>query len=75
MKFDFDNTGPKPDPVAVLHLFDGGPKLCLAVKVRGDKTVWFYEDGEISVQGGNMNENGPDVVTKFYRGDKITITF
>ena len=75
MKFDFDNDVAKSDPVAVVHLFDGGPKLCLAVRVRNDKTVWFYEDGEVSVQNSSMNENGPGVVAKFYRGDKITITF
>ena len=67
---------PRRDVKAVVHLFDGGPKLCLAIKTHGEnKTVWFYEDGSVSVQPGGMNENNKDVVQLLYEGDSITINF
>lgn len=73
--FTYD-VSKRPDKVkAVLHLFDGGPKLYLAVKADSGKTVWFYDDGSVSVQSGGMDGNGKDIVQRFYEGDSITIKF
>ena len=80
MKFDYEeNTEEKLPHVASLYLFNGGPKLCLAVKtsMTNGRVVWFYDDGEILVQPpytlGSDDEEG--LIKKFYEGDKITITF
>jgi hypothetical protein len=76
MKFEFNKEKDKGEVVACLMLFDGGPKLCLAIRTADpNKFVWMYEDGDILVQSVPIKPRDSDVVRTFYRGDKITITF
>jgi hypothetical protein len=76
MKFEFDKEKDKGEMVACLMLFDGGPRLCLAIRtVDPNEFIWMYEDGEITIQSVPFRPRDSDVVQRFYRGDKITITF
>ena len=76
MKFDYkESEAEGPEAKAFLHLFNGGPELCLAVKTNNpDKVVWFYENGDTLVQP-SYTLDGCDLVKKFYKGDTITLTF
>lgn len=74
-RFTYDTGQSNKALKAAVMLFNGGPGLCLAVRTTLGKAVWFYEDGEVSIQSSFVNEFDKDVVQKFYEGDSITITF
>ena len=73
MKFEFtyqENT--TKEPVAEAYEFDGGPELCIAIDTISGRKVWFYPDGDVSIQSTDWEDNP---IKKFYPGDSITITF
>lgn len=73
MKFEYDKEEDRGGVVAELYEYDGGPELCLCVKAQSNRYVWFYHNETlVSVQDGGFDDSP---VKKFYRGDKITITF
>ena len=77
-KFTYDDLRePEREQVAALHLFDGGPRLCLVMKTNDpNKFVWMYEDGDCYIQSTSLDGSDDEPpVKKFYRGDSITITF
>lgn len=62
----------KPKVVAEMYLMNGkGPDKCLCIKAKGHY-IWFYEDGDISVQSGGFSDNP---IKQFYEGETITIKF
>ena len=77
MKFEYKDTEEAKEGKAYLFRFDGsGDEYCLAVLTDSDKVVWFYENGDVLIQGkSSLNLNSPDLVKTFYEGDTITITF
>ena len=75
MKFDF-NKDPYEDLNVVAEAYymndDPGSGVCLCVKASEEEYIWFYQDGEVSVQENSFDKNP---IKKFYKGDSITITF
>lgn len=75
MKFKYNpDRIEERDIKAVVHLLDDGPEECLAIKAKCGNFVWFYEDGDITVQetGWDLKDNPQKI---FYEGDSVTITF
>ena len=76
MKFDYKNViEEEVKPKAYLYNFDAcEDTLCLAVVASDERVVWFYEDGDVLVQGKDTL-NSIDLIKTFYEGDSISITF
>jgi hypothetical protein len=74
VKFTYEQKDKTPrKPVAVIMPFDDGPALCMAFEADGGKFVWFYPDGEVSVQSTPFDLVSAEKI--FYEGDSVTITF
>ena len=73
MMFEYDEEEDRGEVVAELYEFSGDPELCLCVKAQSGKFIWFYHNSMPIIQRSGFSGNDP--IKKFYRGDKITITF
>jgi hypothetical protein len=78
MKFEYETEVDDREVVAFTFLLDGKEgELGLCVKGEGNKCAWLYHDGYVLCSGNFMAElqDGKHITKKFYKGDKITITF
>lgn len=78
MKFEYeDQKEVDREVIAELYWMDDDPtsgEQALCIKTEDPHVfVWVYWDGSISVQ--RVVGFGGGAIKKFYKGDKITITF
>ena len=78
MKFEYkDQKEADREVVAELYWMNDDPssgEQALCIKTEDPHMfIWMYSDGSISVQSSVVFGEG--AIKKFYKGDKITITF
>lgn len=78
MKFEYETKVDDHEVVAFTFALSGDDdRVGLCIREDDGKAVWLYHDGAVRCNG-SFKENLEDPehnLQKFYKGDKITITF